>query len=145
MNPALLIVATLLITFAAYALCEAFYFRGTRLRQTSVRPKSITANSQAFTVNEWAHGRTTKNVFATRYTSSSFGFYLGFKFPNHPSNCDRSELIEFMRSKGANVFQCGGFPGAEVLATVKGVNNIEAANAFLKEFLPELDRVITSL
>lgn len=91
---------------------------------------------------EWAHGWETKFVRATRYYSPNLGLHVGFSLPAHPLDCDRADIIDWLRSKGVRVYQCGGYPGAAILGVVDGVHDIESVNQWLPNFLPDFHRWI---
>lgn len=93
----------------------------------------------------WDHGYQTNNVRATRYSNPDIGQNVGFAFPGHENDCDRKEIVDFMTEHGGSVYQCGGFPGAEMFVVFKGVRDRETANAKLIEILPGLDRLIQKL
>jgi hypothetical protein len=88
---------------------------------------------------EWAHGWETARVRATRYQNPHLGFNVGFSFPKNPHDCDRADMMDWLRENGVHVYSCGGYPGAEVMALVDGVKSKEAANEWLPTFLPRLD------
>ncbi len=88
---------------------------------------------------EWDHGWATPHVKATRYANPHMGFNIGFTLPKHPYDCDRAEMMDWLRSQGVNIFQCGGHPGAEIFAIVDGVGSRDLANEWLPTFLPRFD------
>lgn len=85
---------------------------------------------------EWKHGWETRYVKATRYTNPYMGFNIGFTLPEHPNDCDRKEMFDWLSSQGVHSYQSGGYPGAEILAMVDGVRTVDQANEWLPEFLP---------
>lgn len=91
---------------------------------------------------EWKSGWLTKRVVATRYKNPHMGYNVGFLFPGNEDNCDRAELCEFVKANGGHIYQCGGWPGAEMFATFDGVTDKESANTMLREFLPKLDKFV---
>jgi hypothetical protein len=98
--------------------------------------------SIAATPEVWEHGYRTPNVIATRYANEMVGFNIGFTFPNHPYDCDRAEISEWFEYFSGNVYQGGGYAGAEVFVVFDNVKDVETANNKLLEILPELDQFI---
>lgn len=108
---------------------------------TTAHSKNKTINGELYIgPEEWKSGWKTKRVIATRYKNPHMGYNIGFRFPGNDNNCDRAELCEFVRANGGHIYQCGGWPGAEMFATFDGVTDKESANTKLISFLPELDR-----
>lgn len=87
--------------------------------------------------SEWEHGYETPLVRATRYNNPHFGYNIGFVLPKHPHDCDRADMMDWLITNGVGVMQCGGYPGAEIHAVVKGVTDKQSANEWLPNFLPE--------
>lgn len=96
-------------------------------------------------VSEWEHGWRTTNVIATRYSNPHMGYNIGFTFPGHENDCDRAEICDYIKGNGGAIYQCGGYPGAEMFAVFSGVSDKATANAKLKEILPGLDAVVETL
>lgn len=90
-------------------------------------------------VEEWEHGFLTKNVIGTRYVWPDGNYTLGFRFPNHIYESDRTETFDFLVDNGCRPYEGGGFPGAEVKAFCGELPSKDAASAFLVSFLPKLD------
>lgn len=94
---------------------------------------------------EWEHGFKTEGVIATRYKNQGGRYTIGFRFPGNEFNCDRAEISEFVENNGGSIYEMGGYPGAEVLATFIGVMDVPSANSKIKTILPGLDRLVDSL
>jgi hypothetical protein len=94
---------------------------------------------------EWEHGWKTDDVIATRYQNKQVGYNIGFQFPRNPNNCDRSEIFDFITKQQGNIYQVGGYPGAEMFVIFKDVTDKTTANKKLKSILPALSRLIRSL
>ncbi len=92
------------------------------------------------------HGFRTSRVIATRYLNSeSKSWSIGFKYPMNPADCDRSELSDFMELHGGNIYQSGGYPGAEMHVAFKDVKDMESANQKIREIILPLSKLITDL
>lgn len=96
-------------------------------------------------VTEWEHGWKTDRVIATRYNNDVIGYSVGFKYPKNPNDCDRAELTDFMRLHEGAIYQGGGYPGAEMFVSFKGVKDRPTADKKIKEIIPALSKLIEDL
>lgn len=104
------------------------------------------AKVNTYPATEWEHGWKTKQVTATRYKNQMMGFNIGFKFaPEYRNYVDRVEVMDFLKANGGNVYEGGGYPGAEVFTIFSGVQDREAANVFLPKLLPKLSKLIVEI
>ena len=91
------------------------------------------------------HGWKTENVTVTRHKGRKRGYHLIFFFPNHPNQCDATEIDNFMIENKAFILQSGGFPGAEMVVKFYDVVDRETANAKLMEILLPLELIMRRL
>lgn len=96
-------------------------------------------------IREWAHGWETANVRATRYTNPTIGQNIGFLFPRDPNLCDRAEIMEAIKKAGGDIYQAGGYPGAEILVKFPEVVDVPTANIRIKKILPMLDALVRGI
>lgn len=92
----------------------------------------------------WEHGWKTKHVVATRYRNPMMGYNIGFDFPLNPNDCDRDELVQFVKKYNGYPWEMGGYPGATMYVVFKDVKDKDAANRKLKEILPPMEKLVAS-
>ena len=135
-----------LLLLAAASLSLAGFYQYRQDPRTVTNLEEIARLDRAASgLKEWQHGYETRFVRATRYKNPHIGQNIGFVFPGNEHKCDRKELVDFMSNEGGEVYQCGGYPGAEMLVIFKGVTDRDSANAKLVQLMPKLDRFIRSL
>lgn len=103
------------------------------------RPHMGSRNSE---VTRWEHGFRTRYVVATRMTGEHAGFFISFKFPLHPDQCDREDLLACVHSLGGAILSCGGWPGAPINARFASMPDIASANDLLPTILPKLNSFV---
>lgn len=103
------------------------------------------AAADAHVALAWKHGWKTERVVATRYSNPAMGYNIGFTFPRDPGKCDRAEIVAFIEARGGNIYEMGGYPGAEMFATFDDVKDRATADRKLKAMLPHMSRLVASL
>lgn len=91
------------------------------------------------------HGWKTHRVIATRYRNDAIGQSIGFSFPMNPSDGDRSEVSDLINGFGGGIFQGGGYPGAEAMASFSGVADAKSADTKILSIIPVLTQLMDSI
>ncbi|NVN92337.1 MAG: hypothetical protein HXX11_17290 [Desulfuromonadales bacterium] len=100
------------------------------------------ASNKTFAIQ---NGWKTSEIIATHYNNPHSGDYLGFVFPLNPNNSNRQEILDFMGNHGGYACQGGGYPGAEIFVSFKGVTDRITADKKIKNILPSLGKLIRRL